>query len=85
MSKIKDLNCVLYESHFEAIKTFIKEGQLDRYAFPVSSRASTLNALAYLCVNDIPHSYHVVNAHGVVLVTLSWTDGSYSFWCEEEP
>ena len=88
MSKIKNYDRALYESHFEAIKSFISESHLPGYDFNVCSRQGASNALAYLCVNDIFHTYRTVRAHGLCLITISWRengeDGSYIFWCEGE-
>lgn len=88
MSRIKDFNPAMYESNFEAIKTFIKEGHSDQYDFNVCTKRAAENALMYLCVNDIQHTYHVVSACGLYCTTISWADETgncaYCFWCEGE-
>lgn len=88
MSKIKNFDFALYESHFEAIKSFIQEGHLARYDFNVCTKKAAENALAYLCVNDIPHHYHTVRLCGMYCITIGWKeDGqnrSYCFFCEGE-
>ena len=86
MSKIKNFDPALYKSHFEAVKHFIQEGRREEYDFSVSSKEAAENALAYLCVNDIPHHYHTVGAFGMYCVTIAWEvdgeDYAYCFWCK---
>ena len=88
MSKIKIFDRALYESHYEAIRHFISEEHLLGYDFNVCSKRGASNALAYLCVNDIDHTYHTTRAHGLCLIKISWRDGDehghYCFWCEGE-
>ena len=88
MSKIKNFDPVLYESHFEAVKQFIQEGRRDEYDFSVSSKEAAENALAYLCVNNIPHQYHSVGGVGLYITTITWEEEgqeySYSFWHQGE-
>lgn len=88
MSKIKNFDRALYKSSFEAVKYFIQEGRCDEYDFSVSSKEAAENALAYLCINNIPHHYHSVGGVGLYVTTISWEeDGqefSYSFWHKGE-
>lgn len=84
MSKIKNFEPALYESNFEAIKTFIKEGRSPNYNFEVYTKEAALNALNYLCVNNINHTITSTGAQGIYLITLTWYDGFYCFWCEGE-
>ena len=89
MSKVKSFSPTLYESHFEAIKHFIHEGPCAQYDFNVCTKEAAENALAYLCLNDIPHQYHMIGSLGLCLVTISWQDEktgehAYCFWCEGE-
>ena len=90
MSKIKNFDPAQYGSHFLAIKSFIEEGLLVNYVFPVCNKQAAHNALAYLCLNDIDHSYTCTPARktGISLVTLTWhCDGGSDFicfWCEGE-
>ena len=88
MSKAKEFNPAMYESHFEAVKGFISDGHIECYDFSVCTKQAFSNALAYLCMNNIDHSFHTVASHGLYLVTLSWNNkgvnGCYSFWCEGE-
>ena len=88
MSKIKNFDPALYESHFEAVKQFIQEGHCAEYDFNVCTKEAANNALTYLCVNDIPHHYHTVGALGLYCVAIGWKENgqeySYCFWCEGE-
>lgn len=89
MSKVKNFDPALYESNFEAIKSFIQEGHCAQYDFNVCTKEAAENALAYLCINNIPHEYHTVGSVGLCLVTISWSDNynrdhAYCFWCEGE-
>jgi hypothetical protein len=82
MSKIKEYDRALYGSNFEAIKSFIDEGQLPNYSFGVCSMEAFNRALTYLCLNDIPHSYTYYGEFIPTIITLTWEDGNYTFWCE---
>ena len=88
MSKIKNFDPALYESHFEAVKHFITEDHCAQYDFNVCTKRAAENALAYLCINDIPHHYHTVGLCGLYCTTIGWKvdgqDYAYCFWCEEE-
>ena len=88
MSKVKNFNPALYKSHFDAVKSFIKKGRCAQYDFNVCTKDAANNALAYLCVNDIPHSYHTVGALGLYCITITWEtneeSNAYCFWCEGE-
>lgn len=82
MSKVQEMSREMYISTFEAIKSFVDEGILPNYSFGVSSMESFNKALAFLCMNDIPHSYTYYQHLTPTIVTLTWEDGSYTFWCE---
>lgn len=82
MSKIKEYDRALYDSNFEAVKSFIDEGRLPNYSFGVCSMEAFNRALAYLCLNDIPHSYTCHCNFTPTIITLIWEDGNYTFWCE---
>lgn len=88
MSNIKNFDPALYESHFDAIKSFIQKGHCARYDFNVYTKKAAENALAYLCVNDIPHHIHTVGAYGMYCTTIAWEtneeSNAYCFWCEGE-
>lgn len=88
MSKIKNFEPALYESHFEAVKHFIQEGYCEQYDFNVCTKQAAENALAYLCVNNIPHYYRVIRALGLYCTTIVWEvddqDDAFCFWCEGE-
>lgn len=88
MSKIKNFDPAMYESHFEAVKQFIQEGHCAQYDFNVCTKKAAENALVYLCLNDIPHHYHTASLCGLYCTTISWeVDGqycAYCFWCEGE-
>lgn len=88
MSNVKNFSPALYESHFEAVKHFIREGRCAQYDFNICTKKAAENALAYLCVNDIPHQYHTIGACGFYCTTISWEDSgeyyTYCFWCEGE-
>lgn len=82
MSKLKNFDRAQYRSDFDAVVGFIKEGRLDNYDFNVCSVEAFKNALAYLCVNDIKHTYHTYYAFGLMLISIVFGDEySYSFWC----
>ena len=84
MSNIKNFDPAQYESHFEAVKHFVHEGRREDYDFSVSTKEAAENALAYLCINDIPHHYHSVGGVGLYITTIGWEENgqefSYSFW-----
>lgn len=82
MSKIKNYDKSMYVSTFDAIKSFINEETLPNYSFGVCSMKAFNNALAFLCLNDIPHSYTRYSDFVPTIITLTWNDGSYTFWCE---
>ena len=88
MSKIKNFDPALYESHFDAVKSIIQKGHVKEYDFPVCSKEAAEAALIYLCVNEVPHHYHVVGALDMYCVTIGWEeedgDYAYCFWCEGE-
>lgn len=87
MSKIKNLDRAQYKSDYDAIVSIVKESYLPNYDFNVCSKEGFNNILAYLCLNDIPHSYHLVNGYGISCITINFGDVveySYSFWCEYE-
>ena len=88
MSKIKNFDPALYESHFEAVRSFIQEGHCVGYDFNVCTKEAAGNALAYLCMNDIPHHIHSVGAFGLYCTTIAWEtneeSNAYCFWCEGE-
>ena len=88
MSNVKNFSPALYESHFEAVKHFVHEGRREDYDFSVSTKEAAENALAYLCINDIPHHYHSVGGVGLYITTISWEENgqefSYSFWHKGE-
>lgn len=82
MSKIKNFDRALYKSDFDAVAGLIKEGHSDNYDFNVCSIEAFENALTYLCVNDIKHTYHTYYAFGLMLISIVFGDEySYSFWC----
>ena len=85
MSKIKNYDRALYKSDFDAVVHFIREGHLSEYDFSVCSAEGFENALGYLCVNNIPHTYQSYNAiDGLTLISIVFGDEarrSYSFWC----
>ena len=88
MSKIKNFDPALYKSHFEAVKHFVHEGRREDYDFSVSTKEAAENALAYLCINNIPHHYHSVGGVGLYITTIGWEENgqefSYSFWHKGE-
>lgn len=88
MSMVKNFDSALYKSHFEAVRQFIQEGRCAEYDFNVCTKEAASNALAYLCVNDIPHHIHSVGAFGLYCITIAWETNeesdAYCFWCEGE-
>ena len=88
MSKIKNFDPALYKSHFEAVRSFIQEGHCPEYDFNVCTKEAASNALAYLCMNDIPHHIHSIGACGLYCTTIAWEteeeSNAYCFWCEGE-
>ena len=88
MSKIKNFDPALYKSHFEAVRSFIQEGHCPEYDFNVCTKEAASNALAYLCMNNIPHHIHSIGACGLYCTTIAWEteeeSNAYCFWCEGE-
>ena len=88
MSSIKNFDPALYESHFQAIMHFIQEGRCEEYDFSVSTKEAVENALAYLCINDIPHRYYSVGGAGLSITTINWEEEgqefSHSLWYKGE-
>ena len=85
MSKMKELDRTQYGSDYDAIVSIIQEGHLDNYDFNVCSADAITEALAYLCINDIPHHYHIVHSLGLSLVTITLganDDFTYCCWSE---
>ena len=86
MSKIKNYDRALYKSDFDAVAHFIREGHLSEYDFGVCSAEGFNNALEYLCVNNIPHTYQSYDAiDGLTLISIIFGDNvqySYCFWCK---
>lgn len=85
MSKIKNFDRAQYKSDFDAVVELINEGLLPNYNFNVSAGWAFENVLSYLCLNNIPHQYHIVQAWGMSLVIITITFGdsteySYSFF-----
>lgn len=83
MSKIKNYDRALYKSDFDAVISFIKEGLLPNYNFNVSADWAFENVLSYLCLNNIPHQYHIVRTWEISLITITFGDNaeySYSFF-----
>ena len=83
MSKVKNFDRAQYKSDFDAVVGFIKEGHTDAYDFNVSAGYAFENVLSYLCLNNIPHQYHIVKSWGLSLITITFGDNteySYSFF-----
>lgn len=83
MSKIKNFDRALYRSDFHAVVKFVNEGLLPNYNFNVSADWAFENVLSYLCLNNIPHQYHIVGTWGLSLITIAFGDSteySYSFF-----
>lgn len=83
MSKIKNFDRALYESDFDAVANFIKEGHSDAYDFNVSAAYAFENVLSYLCLNNIPHQYTLIRVGDISLITLIFGDNveySYTFF-----
>lgn len=83
MSKIKNFDRAMYKSDFDAVVGFIKEGYSDAYDFNVSAAYAFENVLTYLCLNNIPHQYHIVKIWDLSLITIAFGDNveySYSFF-----
>ena len=85
MSKMKNYDRALYKSDFDAVVHFVKESYLTNYDFNVCSAEGFDNVLGYLCVNNISHTFHRVDAFGLALITIVFgneVEYSYSFWCK---
>lgn len=83
MSKMKNFDRALYESDFDAVVELVKEGLLPNYNFNVSADWAFENVLSYLCLNDIPHRYHIVQTWGMSLITITFGNNveySYTFF-----
>ena len=83
MSKMKNFDRALYKSDFDAVVEFVNEGLLPNYNFNVSADWAFENVLSYLCLNNIPHRYHIVRTWGMSLITITFGDNtecSYSFF-----
>ena len=83
MSKIKNFDRALYKSDFDAVVKFINEGLSPNYNFNVSADWAFENVLSYLCLNNIPHQYHIVKSWGLSLITITFGDNveySYTFF-----
>ena len=83
MSKLKNFDRAQYKSDFDAVVEFVKEGLLPNYNFNVSADWAFENVLFYLCLNNIPHQYHIVKTLGMSLITITFgenTEYSYSFF-----
>lgn len=83
MSKMKNFDRALYKSDFDAVVEFVNEGLLSNYNFNVSADWAFENVLSYLCLNNIPHRYHIVRTWGMSLITITFGDNteySYSFF-----
>ena len=83
MSKLKKFDRAQYKSDFDAVVGFVKEGLLPNYNFNVSADWAFENVLFYLCLNNIPHQYHIVKSWGMSLITITFGDNteySYSFF-----
>lgn len=73
MSKIDNMCYWMYESDYEAINMFITESAQEHGG--ICDKKGFDTALAYLCINNIKHSYSIVRIHNVVLVNLNWWEG----------
>ena len=83
MSKLKKYDRAQYKSDFDAIVAFAIEGNLPNFNFNVVADWGFENMLSYLCLNNIPHQYHIVNIWGLSLITIVFghnTEYSYSFF-----
>ena len=83
MSEMKNFDRALYESDFDAVVEFVNEGLLPNYNFNVSADWAFENVLSYLCLNNIPHQYHIVKTWGMSLITIVFgndVEYSYSFF-----
>lgn len=83
MSKLKNFDRAQYKSDFDAIVAFAIEGNLPNYNFNVVADWGFENMLSYLCLNNIPHQYYIVNIWGLSLITIVFghnTEYSYSFF-----
>lgn len=82
---MKNFDRALYESDFDAVMSFIKEAHLSNYDFPVCSAEGFNNVLGYLCLNNIPHTYHQIEVfNDLSLISIVFGDNveySCSFWC----
>ena len=88
MGKIDNFFAWMYESDYEAVKSFIEEGYLEDYEFNVTTKEAVETAIGYLCFNNIKHYYHVVKEGEINLVSIVWREGgeeqSFSCWCKGE-
>ena len=73
MAKIDNMCYWMYESDYEAINMFITESAQKNEG--ICNKEGFDTALAYLCLNNIKHSYSITRIHGVVLVNLTWWEG----------
>ena len=83
MNKLKNYDRAQYKSDFDAAVEFVKEGLLPNYNFNVSADWAFENVLSYLCLNNIPHQYHIIKSWGLSLITITFGDSteySYSFF-----
>lgn len=83
MSKMKNFDRALYKSDFDAVVEFVNEGLLSNYNFNVSADWAFENVLSYLCLNNIPHQYHIVKTWDLSLITIVFgndVEYSYSFF-----
>ena len=83
MGKLKNFDRAQYNSDFDAVVEFVKEGLLPNYNFNVSADWAFENVLSYLCLNNIPHQYHIIKSWGLSLITITFGDNteySYSFF-----
>lgn len=96
MSKMKEYDKSMYLSISDGVRAFIENGRLQNYAFALYNEKALNSALAFLCLNDIQHSYSIselgshFNVCGIKsVVSLSWTDEdsqfqNYTFWSTME-
>lgn len=80
MSRIKDYDLALYGSINNGVYHFIDEGKIEgeRY-FEIYSEEALNKTLAFLCLNDIHHTYSITPLTNILLdssakslITLSW-------------